>query len=172
MINGYNTLLNPFNYKQEQLFDSILKVIICCALAILYWRMQPCSYELMNMIEGKIYILLTILSFAGALCYFVGLLYSAIITGVLMLLFTIYFVYLTYKDYGKLKNENVGDEILEDNIKNQSKLLLIQISRLRYLERIRLLQMKSNRPNQQKMVVMISSLPYSTLLHQNRINHA
>ena len=82
--------------------------------------MQPCSYELVNMIEGKVYIILTLLSFAGALCYFVGLLYSTLITGSILLLYLIYFIYVTCKNYNQLKNENEDDEIIEDVIKNQS----------------------------------------------------
>jgi hypothetical protein len=50
LINGYNTLLNPFAFQTEQLIISILKVVICCMLAILCIKMQPCSYELMNKI--------------------------------------------------------------------------------------------------------------------------
>ena len=50
MINGFNTLLNPYVYQTEQLIGSILKVCLCCILAIAYRRMQPCSYELVNII--------------------------------------------------------------------------------------------------------------------------
>ena len=74
--------------------------------------MQPCSYELLNMIEGKIYILLAILSFSGALCYFIGLLYSVVATGSLLLIYLIYFVYITITSYSQLKNENEDDEII------------------------------------------------------------
>ena len=66
--------------------------------------MQPCSYEFINMIEGKIYICLALLSFAGALCYFIGLLYSGIVTGFVLLLYLIYFIYVTFKNYNQLKN--------------------------------------------------------------------
>jgi hypothetical protein len=61
------------------------------------------------MIEGKIYICLTLLSFAGALCYFIGLLYSVVVTGSLLFLYLIYFVYVTFKNYNQLKNENEDD---------------------------------------------------------------
>ena len=68
--------------------------------------MQPCSYELLNMIEGKIYIILALLSFAGVLCYLVGLLYSTVATGSLLGLYIIYFIYITIKSYAQLKNDN------------------------------------------------------------------
>jgi hypothetical protein len=67
-------------------------------------KLQPCSYELMNKIEGKVYILLTILSFAGTLCYFVGILNSAMITGSFVVLYLVYFIYVTIKSYRQLKN--------------------------------------------------------------------
>jgi hypothetical protein len=104
MINGFNTLLNPFSYQNEQLIGSLLKVVLCSILAVLYYRMQPCSFELLNMIEGKLYIILALLSFAGALCYFVGLFYSTVITGSLMALYLVYFIYMTIKGVGELKN--------------------------------------------------------------------
>ena len=106
MINGFNTLLNPLAYQNEQLIGSILKATLCCILAVIYYRTQPCSYELLNIIEGKIYIVLSLLSFAGVLCFFIGLLYSSIATGSILLLYLVYFVYGTIKGYGKLKNEN------------------------------------------------------------------
>jgi hypothetical protein len=73
----------------------------------------------MNKIEGKVYILLTILSFAGTLCYFVGMLDSVLITGSLIVLYLIYFVYSTVKNYKTLVEDNPQDDIIQDNIINQ-----------------------------------------------------
>lgn len=126
LINGYNTLLNPYDFKTQQLINSILKVIICLALAVLYSKMQPCSYELMNKIQGKIYILLTILSFAGALCYFMSMIYSILITGSFIVLYLIYFVYATVKNVQKMTEDNPQDDIIQDNIRNQRNFHLIQ----------------------------------------------
>ncbi len=81
--------------------------------------MQPCSYELLNRIEGKVYVLLTILSFTGALCYFVGLLQSLLITGGLIVLYLAYFVYATVKNLQKLREDNPQDDLIQDNIRNQ-----------------------------------------------------
>jgi hypothetical protein len=44
LINGFNTLLNPYDFQTEQLIVSLLKVLVCLALAVLYGKMQPCSY--------------------------------------------------------------------------------------------------------------------------------
>jgi hypothetical protein len=48
---------------------------------------------MINMIEGKIYIVLVIISFAGTLCYFVGFVISLIIVGVILTVYIIYAVY-------------------------------------------------------------------------------
>jgi hypothetical protein len=134
LINGYNTLLNPVSFQQEQFIVSVLRVVVCCALAFLFYRMEPCSYELFNRIEGKVYILVTIMSFAGALCYLVGLLYACIITGSLMGLYLAYFIYSTVKTYTSLSNQKEQNDIIEDNIKNQSISSPIQTLRYRSSE--------------------------------------
>ena len=55
------------------------------------------------------------------MCYFVGLIYSTVITGSFLLLYLCYFVYSTCQNYNQLKNDNNGDdEIIQDVIKNQS----------------------------------------------------
>ena len=97
--------MNPFSYKTEQLINSILKIITCSVLAILFLKTRPCSFKIMDVIEGKIYIMLSILSFAGALCYFVGFTYSLIITGCLMGLYLIYFIYYTVVNFKIKHNE-------------------------------------------------------------------
>lgn len=117
LINGCNTLLAPFVFRTQQLCISALKVLLCCALAILCYRLHPCSYALMNRIEGKVYILLTILSFAGTLCFFVGLLYSLLITGSAIALYLVYFIYSTVKVYQQ--HEPQEDDLLDDHLRNQ-----------------------------------------------------
>lgn len=110
IINGYNTILNPLDFQYEAFAGSVLKVLVCGVLAISFHRMKPCSFELMNLIEGKIYIVLTIITFAGMLCYFVGFIYSSIITGGCLLLYLIYFIYITIKSYSQLYNRNDNND--------------------------------------------------------------
>lgn len=47
------------------------------------------------------------------------MLYSVLITGSFIVLYLVYFIYVTVKSYQTLAQDSLQDDILQDNIRNQ-----------------------------------------------------
>lgn len=62
-------------------------------LALLFYKLRPCSVEFVNNVELKIYVALGLVNAAGVMCYFLGVKWTAITLGVVMFLYVGYVVF-------------------------------------------------------------------------------
>ncbi len=79
-------------------------------LAVLFYKERPCSVEFINTIELRIYIAMVIINMASVLCYFLGMMITAIVTGIVL------FLYILYSCIGmnsKVAGEQVVAEVRE-----------------------------------------------------------